>query len=317
MSIKPCTSMKYPMKPPLAPETFSLFGEPLYKSPIRLWLPTDEEKYDQKLRELENNYSRAFFDYEKDQNNPDKLLWLGRRAGVLGNFMEAAAHYSKGIEKWPLDPRFYRFRGHRFAILRRLELAVRDFETAADLIKNRPDEPELYASGGKSEGKMGVASFNWNVYYHQGFTYYAAGLYDEAVEAYCNCMEVADNMESKIATSHWLYMPLIRLDRWSEAEKLLEIVEPDMDLIEVDDYHETLLMYKGYTTPEELLDKARREGPIRFMTLAQAVGDLYMARDEPIKAVKVYREIIREGNWTGGVHLCTEAELIRLGVAPR
>ncbi len=304
------------MKPPAKPETFSLFGEPLYKSPIMLWLPSDPDKYQEKIRELENNYSRAFFDYEKDTDNPERLLWLGRRTGILGNFMEAAALYSKGVDRWPDDPRFYRFRGHRFVILRRLELAISDFERAAELIKDRPDEPELYASGGKSDDKMGVSSFNWNVYYHQGFTYYVAGLYEKAVDAYHDCMEASDNMESVVATTHWLYMALIRLGRWREAEKLLEPITPDMKLIEVGDYYETLLMYKGYSTPEELLEKARREGSVRFMTHAQAIGNLNMARGETDKAVEVYHEILRDGNWTGGVYLCAEAELMRLGLTP-
>ncbi len=298
------------------PETFSLYGEPLYKSPILLWLPTDPDKYEAKLQELEHNYSRAFFDYEKDQENPEKLLWLGRRTGILGNFLEAAALYSRGVEKWPDDPRFYRFRGHRFVILRRIELAIRDFEKTVELIHDRPDEPELYASGGKREDKMGVSSFNWNVYYHQGFTYYAAGLYEKAVKAYKDCMMAADNLESRVATSHWLYMSLIRLGRWKEAEKLLEPIEPNIALIEVGDYYETLLMYKGYTTPEELLEKARSEGTVRFMTRAQAIGNLYWARGEIMKAIEIYREIIRNGSWTGGVYLCAEAELNRLSVVP-
>jgi tetratricopeptide (TPR) repeat protein len=187
---------------------------------------------------------------------------------------------------------------------------------ATELIKDRPDEPELYVSGGKSEDKMGIASFNWNVYYHQGFTYYAAGMYEEAVKAYRNCMDVADNFESVVATSHWLYMPLIRLGRWSEAEKLLVPIRPDMRLTEVGDYYDTLLMYKGYSTPEELLVKARDEGKVRFMTRAQAIGNLYLARGETEKAVEVYREILRNGTWTGGVYLCAEAEIKRLGLTP-
>ena len=304
------------MKPPIAPETFSLFGEPLYKSPIMLWLPTNPETYQAKLKELEDKYLKALDEYRNDLDDPEKLLWVGRRTGIIGNFMEAAALYSKGIEKWPDDPRFYRFRGHRFVILRRFDLAIRDFERASELIRDRPDEPELYASGGRSEDKMGVSSFNWNVYYHQGFTYYAAGLYEKAVKAYRDCMDAADNLESQVATSHWLYMTLIRLGRWGEAEELLEIIEPDMRLIEVGDYYETLLMYKGYSTPEALLEKARGEGTVRFMTRAQAIGNLYMVRGETEKAVEVYREILRNGNWTGGVYLCAEAELKRLGLIP-
>ena len=304
------------MKPPIAPETFSLFGEPLYKSPIMLWLPTNPETYQAKLKELEDKYLKALDEYRNDLDDPEKLLWVGRRTGIIGNFMEAAALYSKGIEKWPDDPRFYRFRGHRFVILRRFDLAIRDFERAVELIRDRPDEPELYASGGRSEDKMGVSSFNWNVYYHQGFTYFAAGLYEKAVKAYRDCMDAADNLESQVATSHWLYMTLIRLGRWGEAEELLEIIEPDMRLIEVGDYYETLLMYKGYSTPEALLEKARGEGAVRFMTRAQAIGNLYMVRGETEKAVEVYREILRNGNWTGGVYLCAEAELKRLGLIP-
>jgi tetratricopeptide (TPR) repeat protein len=304
------------MKPD-APETFSLYGEPLYKSPILLWLPTEPTAYQVKLKELKDNLHKAKEEYRQDPDDPEKLLWVGRRTGILGNFMEAAALYSNGVEKWADDPRFYRFRGHRFVILRRIDLAISDFEKAAELIRGRPDEPELYASGGKSENKMGVASFNWNVYYHQGFTYYAAGLYEKAVQAYRDCMDAADNLESKIATTHWLYMPLIRLGRWNEAERLLEIVEPDMELVEVGDYYETLLMYKGYTTPEKLLEKARNEGTVRFMTRAQAIGNLYMAKGEREKAVEVYREILRDGSWTGGVYLCAECELSRHGLAPR
>jgi tetratricopeptide (TPR) repeat protein len=304
------------MKPPIQPETFSLFGKPLTKSPIVLWLPADPNKYQEKIRELEDNYNKALLDYYDDPENPENLLWLGRRTGILGNFMQAAALYSIGVEKWPNDPRFLRFRGHRFIILRRFELAIRDFERAAKLIIDRPDEPELYASGGPSEDKMGISSFNWNVYYHQGFTYYASGLYEKAVNAYRNCMKVADNIESKVATSHWLYMPLIRLGRWREAEELLGIIEPNMQLVEVGDYYETLLMYKGYNTSEGLLDKARKEGKLRFMTRAQAIGNLFMSQGEADKAVKVYHEILQYGNWTGGVYLCAEAELKRLGVIP-
>lgn len=299
-----------------APETFSLFGEPLYRMPIVLWLPTEPEAYAEKIRELETNYEKALSEYRSDPDDPEKLLWLGRRTGILGNFNRAAALYSWGVERWPEDPRFYRFRGHRFAILRRLDLAMRDFALASELIEGRSDEPELYASGGPSEDRMGVSSFNWNVYYHQGFTYFAAGRLEDAADAYWRCMDWADNVESRIAASHWLYMVLSRLGRWEKAERLIASVEPGLKLVEVVDYYETLLTYKGEMPPEELLAKARRAGPVRYMTRAQAMGSLYQARNEIDKAVQVYRDIHATGRWTGGVHLMAEAELLRLGVKP-
>lgn len=304
------------MKLPGTPETFSLYGEPLHKSPIMLWLPSEKEAYKAKLKELHDNYLRSKQEYLGDPEDPEKLLWYGRRTGILGNFMEAAGLYSIGVKKWPEDPRFYRFRGHRFIILRRIDLAIDDFNRAADLIKDRPDQMELYASGGRSENKMGVSSFNWNVYYHQGFTYFVAGKHREAVQAYRLCMKTSDNFESIVATSHWQYMVLLRLGRHDEAEKLLEPIEQGTELIEVGDYYQTLLMYKGSMAPEELLELARSEGPIRFMTRAQAIGNLHLSKGETGKAVEIFKEIMSAGSWTGGVYLMAEAELKRLGVVP-
>jgi tetratricopeptide (TPR) repeat protein len=297
-------------------ETFSLFGEPLYRSPIRLWLPDDEEAYGEKLRELRENYDKALREYMEDPDDPERIIWLGRRTGILGRFMEAASIYSTGIEKQPDDPRFYRFRGHRFVILRRIDLAIRDFERAAELIEGRPDEPELYASGGPSEDKLGVSGFHWNVWYHLGFTCFVAGRLEDAAGAYRRCMEVSDTEESVIAATHWLSMVLLRLGRHEEAKGLLEPIEAGLSVVEVGDYYETLLMYKGETTPEALLEEARGEGPLRLLTRGQAVGNLYLSRGETGRAVEVFREILETGEWTAGVYLLAEVELKRLGLTP-
>ena len=73
-------------------------------------------------------------------------------------------------------------------------------------------------------------------------------------------------------------------------------------------------MYEGAASPEALLKKARSEGKVRLMTRAHAVGNLYLAQDEPEKAEGVFREIHYTGEWSAGVHLLAEAELLRLGV---
>jgi len=303
-------------KLPATPETFSLFGEPLYKKPIMLWLPSDEEVYREKLLELQENLSKAQQEYKAEPDNPEKLLWVGRRTGILGNFMEATALYSKGIERWPEDPRFPRFRGHRFALLRRLDLAIADLKHASELIQGKPDEPELYASGGPSREKMGVASFHWNIWYHLGFACFAAGRLGEAADAYSRCMEASDTVEARIATSHWYYMVLVRLGKKEAAAELLVDVKQGMDLVEVGDYYETLLMYKGHMSPEQLLNKARGEGQVNFITRAHAIGNLYLVNDEEEKAAEVFREIQGTGIWTAGVYLMAECEIMRLGLLP-
>lgn len=294
------------------PEAYSLLGEPLYPTPIRLWLPKDPEEYKSRLRDLNQSRETAADELRMNPDDPEKFLWYARRTEIVGNFNEACAAYTEGIKRWPDDPRFPRFRGHRFALLRRLDLAVNDLERASELIEGRPDELEVYASGGPSRDKMGFSSFHWNVFYHLGFARFAAGDLEGAVDAYRRCMGVCDVRESTVATTHWLYMPLIRLNRWSEAAKLLEWIKPDEKLVEVGDYYETLLMYKGAVTPEELLNKANAEGGVRLLTRAHAVGNLYLAWSETKKAERVFRSIHATGEWSAGVHLLAEAELVRL-----
>lgn len=298
---------------PLQPETYSLYGEPLYKSPIMLWLPEEPEAYEAKIKELNKDYIEAKEDYAANPNDPEKLLWFARKTEILGNFMESTGLYSIGIKKWPDNPQFYRFRGHRFALLRRLDLAIADFLKAAELIEGKEDIPEVYASGPNPD-KLGVSSFNWNVYYHQGFTYVAALDHEKAEVAYRKCMKNIDVFESEVSTSHWLYMVLLRLGKKVEAGKLLEKIEPDMKLVEVGAYYDTLLMYKGYTTPDELLDKYRAKGGASFMVPAQAIANMYLANGETENAVELYKELREKGNWTGGVHLIAEAELKALGI---
>ena len=301
------------MTTPRQPETYSLYGEPLYKSPIVLWLPEEPEAYEAKIKELNNDYEEAKKDYAANPDDSEKLLWFARKTEILGNFMESTGLYSVGIEKWPDNPQFYRFRGHRFALLRRIDLAISDFLKAAELIEGKEDIPEVYASGANPD-KLGVSSFNWNVYYHQGFTYVAALDHEKAETAYRKCFDNIDVFESEVSTCHWLYMVLLRLGKKEEADKLLEKIKPDMKLIEVGAYYDTLLMYKGYTTPDELLDKYRAKGGASFMVPAQAIANMFLANGEIGKAVNLYKELREKGNWTGGVHLIAEAELKALGV---
>ena len=298
------------------PECYSLFGEPLYPKPIGLWLPTNPDELERKLQELLNDKEKALRDYIVDPKEAGKLLWYARKTEILGNFNEAIAAYTEGIKLWPEDPRFLRFRGHRFALLRRLDLAIKDLTKASHMIEGQSDEAEIYASGGPSKDKMGFSSFHWNVWYHLGFSHFAAGNNTEAVEAYRRCMDCCETKESIIATSHWLFMPLIRLGRLSEASMLLKNVESGLNLVEVGDYYETLLMYKGLSSPTSLLEGARHDFA-RFSVKGQAVGNLYLSRGEVEKAVKVYRAVLTTGRWTGGVYLVAEAELKRLGFPPR
>ena len=133
---------------------------------------------------------RAIQDYLLASNDAGKLLWYARKTEILGNFTEAVAPYTEEIKRWPDNPRFPRFRG-----------------------QGHTDETELYASSGPRKDKMGFSSFHRNVWYHLGFSHFSTGNHMESVDAYQRCMKYCDTKESVVATSHWIYMFLLRLGR--------------------------------------------------------------------------------------------------------
>src|SRR5688500_3654650 len=75
-------------------------------------------------------------------DDPDALIWFGRRLAYLGRYVEAIRTFSDGIQRFPDDPRMYRHRGHRYISVRQLDEAIADFSRAAELMSGRPDEVE-------------------------------------------------------------------------------------------------------------------------------------------------------------------------------
>src|SRR3989338_7702496 len=74
-------------------------------------------------------------------------------------------------------------------------------------------------------------------------------------------MKVSNNDDAVTATSDWMWMTLMRLNRKAEAAKVLERITPKMDILENGSYHRRLLMSNGLDKPEALLDPANAEGP--------------------------------------------------------
>ena len=90
------------------PEATSLLGKPL----VPAALPENVR------RQLEVNLAAAKAVYDKNPDDADAIIWLGRRTAYLGRYREAIAIFSKGVEKHPADPRMYRHRGHRYITVR-------------------------------------------------------------------------------------------------------------------------------------------------------------------------------------------------------
>jgi len=129
---------------------------------------------------------------------------------------------------------------------------------------------------------------------------------------------VSKNPDMLVATSHWLYMTLRRLGREAEAAAVLEPIREGMDVIENRDYHRLLLMYRGDLSPESLLADAADSGnAIGFATVGYGVGNWHLSNGRRAEAVELFRRVIAGGTWASFGYIAAEAELARMGVAPR
>ena len=289
---------------PGEPEAFSLWGDPLFRMPLR---PDSLEKQ-------ARLYEEALKEWEKDPESPDKIIWLGRRTAYLGKYRDSIAVYSMGLRKHPSNPKLYRHRGHRFITIRLFERAAEDFERATKLMVNEPDEVE--PDGMPNPRGVPVSSLYFNVWYHLGLSYYLMGDLEKALRAYRECLKVSEIDDKYVATAHWAYMTLRLLGRGDEAERLLEKVSLEMDIIENQNYHDCLLMYKGQTTPETLMEKARGQGTLGLVTTGYGVANWYSYTGQKDKAVGVLREILALDGWAGFGYIAAEADLKRMGLKP-
>jgi tetratricopeptide (TPR) repeat protein len=278
------------------PEATSLEGKPFY----RALLITAEER-----PKLEENLKKAEADYARDPKNPDHIIWLGRRLGYLHRYHDAIDVFTKGIELYPQDPRFYRFRGHRYITLRDFDKAVQDLTKAAELIQGNADEEE--PSG--AEGRPSTLQFN--VWYHLGLAHYLKGDFAKAIEAYLECMKVSADDEAKVATSDWLYMAYRRNGIAAEAAKLLEPIREGMPVEENTAYYQRLLMYKGLVKPESVLNPEKAE-PLQVATQGYGVANWHLYNGELDRAREVLEKVVAVGYWPAFGHIAAEVDLQRL-----
>lgn len=258
----------------------------------------------------ENNLAaaQANFDQEPTLEN---TIWLGRRHAYLFQYAEMFNVYDHGVAQFPDSHELLRHRGHRYISTRQFERAIADFEKAAELIQNRPVEDE--PNGDPSVPPNSNSHFN--IWYHLGLARYLVGDFEQAADAYTICMRYSDNADSICATADWHYMILRRLGRTAAADQLLDLITPDMTLVESQSYHYRLMMYKGMYTPEQLLNPEQDRDEDRLLTLATqgyGVGTWYLYNGDPERAHQIYQQIIETGFWAAFGYIAAETELLKL-----
>jgi len=255
---------------------------------------------------MEEDLAAARADYETEPT-ADAIIWLGRRTAYLGRYREAIDIYTEGIERFPDDARMYRHRGHRYLSTRRFERAISDFERAASLVEGRPDEVE--PDGQPNARGIPTSTLQSNIFYHLGLARYVSGDFEGALEAYRECMEVSNNPDMLVATSHWLYMTLRRLERDEEAAGVLEPITADLDVIENDSYHQLLLMYRGELEPAALWGEGDALGNA---TVGYGIGNWHLYNGRPDEAVAAFERVLETGQWASFGSIAAESDLARL-----
>lgn len=251
--------------------------------------------------------------YEKNPEDTDAIIWLGRRLAYLGRFRESIATLSEGIRKYPSDARMYRHRGHRYITVREFDKAIRDLEKATALVRGKPDEIE--PDGIPNARNIPIGSLQSNICYHLGLAHYLKGDFQRALPVWQSCHKLSTNPDRLVSTGHWLYMTLRRLGRTDEAERILEPMSPGMDIIENASYETLIMMYGGETGPEHLSTKD--PATIDGATVLYGVGNWHLYNGEPEKAEAIFHRIIAGGQWSAFGYIASEAELVRMGKGGR
>lgn len=284
-----------------AAEAVSLLGEPLVPPVLAPDVQADREA---RLAE-----ARAAVEARPD--DADALIWLGRRTAYLGRHREAIEIFSRGIARHPEDARFLRHRGHRWITLRRFDRAIADLEAAARLVEGKPDEVE--PDGLPNARNIPTSTLQSNIWYHLGLARYLTGDFEGALAAYREAMDVSKNPDMLVATSHWLYMTLRRLDREEEAARVLDPIRMDMDILENGAYHRLLLMYRGDLSPESLLAPDGAGDDLDPVSVGYGVGNWHLYNGRRQEAVRVLQDVLARGQWASFGHIAAEADLRRLG----
>jgi tetratricopeptide (TPR) repeat protein len=251
--------------------------------------------------------AEARAEFEKNSSSADAIIWLGRRTAYPGNYREAIKIFTGGLAKFPDDARFYRHRGHRYITIRCFDDAIKDFETAAKLVKGKADEIE--PDGLPNTRNIPTSTLQTNIFYHLGLAYYVKGDFRNALKAFKNCEKVSKNADMTVAAKHWLYMTLRRLGKTKEAEKSLADVKDNLDIIENDDYYKLVKLYQGKLKAEDLQKEIDAEADtLSSASLGYGLGNWFLYNGEKEKAIKIFRQITSGSQWASFGFIAAEAE---------
>ena len=269
-------------------ETITLLGDTLISPLIKEGKSLDEFKSAQKI-------------YFNNEDNSESLIWYGRRAAYLGYYQKSIDLYSEGIKKYPDDARFYRHRGHRYISTRQYDKAIKDFRKAIGLIDEKVDQIE--PDGLPNKKNIPLTTLNGNIWYHIGLAYYLTNDMNNALKAFSNRSVSHKYDDNIVSSAHWLYMINRRLGDIEGADRIIDKVNSEMDIIENMSYHQSCLFYKGELKESEIV--------IDDVALYSLANWYMYQKNDTINAKKYYQKLLKNGNPYSFAFIAGESDWIR------
>ena len=269
-------------------ETITLLGDTLISPVIKEGKSLDEFKSAQKI-------------YFNNEDNSESLIWYGRRAAYLGYYQKSIDLYSEGIKKYPDDARFYRHRGHRYISTRQYDKAIKDFRKAIGLIDEKVDQIE--PDGLPNKKNIPLTTLNGNIWYHIGLAYYLTNDMNNALKAFSNRSVSHKYDDNIVSSAHWLYMINRRLGDIEGADRIIDKVNSEMDIIENMSYHQSCLFYKGELKESEIV--------IDDVALYSLANWYMYQKNDTLNAKKYYQKLLKNGNPYSFAFIAGESDWIR------
>ena len=259
---------------------------------------------------FETNLAQAQATYNAQPDDPDALIWLGRRTAYLGRYLEAIELFGRGVQQFPKDARFLRHRGHRYLSVRCFDAAILDLQAAARLTRGLPDEIE--PDGMPNARNIPTSSLQSNIWYHLALAHYLKGDFKKALPAWKRCLELSNNPDGLVSATHWYYMTARRLGLQKKAEKAVQAVGKDLDIIENQDYYTLIQLYQGRISEADILKMLQTtDNALSNASLGYGYGNWLWYNGRQQEARQVFAQIAKGSSWAAFGYIAAEAELSR------
>lgn len=245
-------------------------------------------------------------DFRANPDDVDTLIWYGRFTAYMGNYAEAIAIFTSGIDRWPDDARLYRHRGHRYITTRQLDLAIADLSRAAALIEGT--ENEIEPDGMPNALGIPVSTLHGNIYYHLGLAHYLNQNMPAALAAYEMSLAAGNTPDNVVSNTHWLYTIHRRMGNDEAAAAVLEPITADMEIIENHAYHQLTLFYKGLMSEAELMGEGSAGDAIRY-----GVAAWHAVEGHAEIALSQMAQLKQEGAWASFGYIAAESDMVHYG----